>query len=316
MTDGPFIHPDAQAFLAAMAQQPALDVTQLPVAESRARFAAMGGLVEAAPDARAAASDIAVQTDAGRRAARLFTPREDVAAADAPLMLFLHGGGWVFGGLDSHQSLASFLCGETGWPVLALEYRLAPEHRFPAAHDDALAAAQALLAGTPAGLPPHRGLVLAGDSAGGHLSAATSAALARETTAGLRGQLLLYPVIEPSLGRSSMKTLDYLINADMMRWFWDQYVPDAADRNDARIDLLAAAIPGSMPPTVLLTCSLDPLRDEARAYAARLAEAGQPVCLLEAQGHIHGMASMRAAMPGATDAVRSAVSVLQALHRD
>jgi acetyl esterase len=221
-------------------------------------------------------------------------------AEPRPGILFLHGGGFVFGDLDTHDSICRRLAESSGCMVLAVEYRLAPEHPFPAALCDA---ADALLhvARAPADFGLRGGGVgVAADSAGAHVAiGAMLEAIARpeqgEATAALKiaHAALLYPVVDPRCDFASMHELarGYMLTRQGMQWFWDSYVPRAEDRENPRVDVLTADLAG-FPPTTIVTGEFDPLRDEGKALAERLAAAGVPVEFECCAGMIHGFAGM------------------------
>lgn len=226
---------------------------------------------------------------------RLYDRREKREAS--PAVLYFHGGGFVIGNLDSHASLCSYIAQELDLPVIAVDYRLAPEYPWPAGPDDCEAAAR-WLAASPAELGfTVSGLVLAGDSAGGALTAVTSLALRDEPAATpVICQWLIYPTVD--LGRGDYRSLrefakGYFLETREIVWFNGLYAPDAESWRASPIK----GAPEGLPPAVIHTASLDPLRDQGRAYAARLAEVGVQTLLLEAEGVVHNFAIMRAALP-------------------
>jgi len=235
--------------------------------------------------------DVAIPGPAGPIPARLFDGRGDRGAG--PLVLFFHGGGFVIGDLDTHAGLCAEIALALDLPVLAVDYRLAPEHPWPAAPDDAEAAAR-----WAAGQPDVTGLVLCGDSAGGALSIVTAAALRdRPAAAPVLAQALLYPAADLGDAHPSFDLYadGYLLTRDAMAWFGAAY---AADAGHVRGSPLRGRLDG-MPPAVILTAELDPIRDQGRAYAAALIAAGVPVTYREARGTIHGFATLRRAIPSA-----------------
>jgi acetyl esterase len=228
----------------------------------------------------------------GEVPARLYVP-EGAPAASAALVYF-HGGGWVIGSPDTHENLCRALANRSGARVVSVDYRLAPEHRWPAAAEDCYAVTCHLAEqGAALGVDGAR-LAVAGDSAGGNL-AAVVALLARERGGPrLRHQVLLYPVTDHDFERPSYREngADYFLTTEAMRWFWDHYVPDPGDRDDWRAAPLRAEKLAGLPPATVLTAEYDPLRDEGEAYAERLREAGVPTTLRRYDGQIHGFVSM------------------------
>jgi acetyl esterase len=233
---------------------------------------------------------------AGKLPARLYVadPATPEGAA-GPLLVYFHGGGWVIGDLDTHDSPCRFLAAETGTAVLSVDYRLAPEHPFPAALDDACAAfAWAAEHAAELGADPAR-IAVGGDSAGGNLAAAVS--LQARDDGGPRPamQLLFYPVTDALGGPSRQDFAEgfQLTKADM-DWFEAHYLSGGASGEDPRISVLRAEDLSGLPPAYVTTAGFDPLRDEAEAYAERLRTAGVPVALRRHPGLIHGFANMTA----------------------
>jgi acetyl esterase len=221
-----------------------------------------------------------VDVDAGGTPARLYRAHESVA----PVVVYAHGGGWVMGGLETHDGLCRSLAVASGWAVLSVDYRLAPEHPYPAALSD-LDRALDWLAGDGCalyGLDAAR-VAVAGDSAGGQL-AAVVARRCRDRGIGLAGQLLICPVIEPAADYPPLD--DYGLHRDEMRFFWDAYAPPGVDRTHPDLDPLRADL-ADLPPAVIITAELDVLADEAHRYAAGLNAAGVPVVAVRYQGLIH-----------------------------
>jgi acetyl esterase len=239
--------------------------------------------------------EIAVVKDiAGPVPLRLYDARD--ARGPGPLLLFIHGGGWVIGDLETHEPFCIDVAIELDLPVVAVDYRLAPEFPFPAAFEDSLAAAR-WVASTPQelGRTP-TGLFLAGDSAGGNLAAAVSAALRDEPAeAPVLGQWLIYPAADPCVRYPSYDQYcqGHLLTKESMDWFEESY---AGPKGDWRYSPLLKGAEG-LPPTFVTTAGLDPIRDQGRAYAARCAEAGVETIYWEAPGTIHGFLNLRKGIP-------------------
>lgn len=230
----------------------------------------------------------------------------------SPAILFLHGGGFVIGDRDSYDPLCIQLSHELDMPVISVEYRLAPEHVWPAGPDDCEAAAR-WLAESPAELERNiTGLIITGDSAGGALSAVTALALRDKPAAvPVLAQWLLYPVTDFSSPYQSYKDFaeGYMLEMDAMLWFKDLY---AGDEKHWRCSPIRGEMAG-VAPAVVHTAGLDPLRDEGRAYAAKLAKAGVPVTYLEAKGMVHGFASFGGAIPSCKHDLAASISAMKML---
>lgn len=221
--------------------------------------------------------ELTIPGRAGDLASRLYIP--DEAAPGGPLLVFYHGGGWVLGDLDTHDNLCRFLAVHAGLRVLALDYRLAPEHPFPAAVDDARAAYRyAREHADELGIDA-RAIALGGDSAGGTLAAVTALDAAGHDLPVPAFLLLFYPVTDATVRRRSRDLFGdgFLLTDEEMTWFADQCVPDIECRSDPRVSPLRAADLSVLPPTYLATAGFDPLRDEGAAFGRALADAGVPV---------------------------------------
>ena len=195
--------------------------------------------------------------------------------------------------------LAAEIARGSGLTVVAIDYRMAPEDVFPAAADDCIAATR-WVAGSPAELGEKvTGVAVAGDSAGGNLSAVVAQALAGQLPVPFKAQWLIYPAVDMVENWGSLDEFadDYVLTKAVMRWFEVTYAPTATQRHDVRASPLRATSLAGQPPAVVMTCGLDPLRDQGRAYAAKLAEAGVSVTFRELAGVVHGAFNLRAALP-------------------
>ncbi|HEV2856860.1 MAG TPA: alpha/beta hydrolase [Solirubrobacterales bacterium] len=230
-----------------------------------------------------------------------------------PLLVYFHGGGWVIGDLETHDDPCRFLAVCSGAAVLAIDYRLAPEHPFPAAAEDAEAAyAWAVANGGRLGVDAAR-IAIGGDSAGANLAAAVC------LTARDRGdplpamQLLIYPVTDAAGEAPSRRTFGegFLLTHNDMDWFEERYLPRDADRTDPRVSVLRAPDLGGLPPAYIATGGFDPLRDEGEAFAERLREAGVRVALRRHPGLVHTFANLTAICPSARAAMLEAAGALR-----
>lgn len=263
--------------------------------DARTGFLALtaAGLGPDGPAPVGAVEDVEI---AGRRA-RVYRPDTD---GPHPTVLFLHGGGWVIGDLETHDGACRRLCRDVDAVVVALDYRLAPEHPFPAAADDAVAAAAYLLEHLDDFGGDGR-LAVAGDSAGGNLSAVVS-----QEVPGIAAQLLIYPATDAFGDYASREenAEGYFLDIPTMVWFLGHYVPtaDSVAGHEHRLSPLHGRLAG-LPPAVVVTAEFDPLRDEGEAYAEALRDAGVDVDVVRYDGMIHGFLDMGAFSPAAAAAV-------------
>ncbi|HEY8122256.1 MAG TPA: alpha/beta hydrolase [Myxococcota bacterium] len=247
---------------------------------------------------------------AGEIPIRVYQPH---GAGVKPVLVYLHGGGWVIGTLDSYDATARELAEGAGCVVVSVDYRLAPEHRYPAAPDDCHAAVKWVAANAASLGADAKRLAVGGDSAGGNQSAVVSQMARDQGGPAIRFQLLIYPVTDADFTRRSYvdNANGYLLTADAMRWFWDHYVANPAQRAEPYASPLRAADLSGLPPAWVCTAEFDPLRDEGEAYAKRLQQAGVSTSLTRFDGLIHGFISMGLVAPAAQQAVDEAVAALK-----
>jgi acetyl esterase len=241
-----------------------------------------------------AVRDLTADGPGGPIPVRVYRPAGVAAGTALPVLVYYHGGGWVIGDLDTHDVQCRQITAEAGITVVAVDYHLAPEHKFPAAVDDAWAATRWVVARAgELGVDPAR-LAVAGDSAGGNL-AAVVALMARDAGGpAIALQVLIYPVTD--VGAESKSYSDfaegYMLTRDGMRWFTSHYLKTPSDAQDWRVSPLRAASLAGLPPALVITAGFDPLRDEGAAYARRLTEAGGQVDYINYGGMIHGFMPM------------------------
>lgn len=306
----PFVREDVAGFLALVNSAPAPEGVPDPETQ-RAGYLALKAMTEADPRALAVIRNLTCPGPAGDIPLRFYDIRE--SREPGPVILFFHGGGFVIGDLDTHNSLCTELSAELDLPVLAVDYRLAPEHPFPAAPDDCEAAAR-WLAASPAELGRTvTGIATIGGSAGGNLATVTARALCDNPAAApMLLQVLLYPATDESQD-GSMETFaqGYLLTKDTMDWFYSLYQPAPGDPR--AFPLLASA--QGMPPTIVATGGLDPLQDQGRRIAAKLVEAGVDTLYLHMKGLTHDFSTSRKAIPSAqadTHAIFTAMKLMLA----
>lgn len=263
--------------------------------------------------AEAKVVDRTIPGPAGDLAVRLYRPAAAPADAKLPCLVYAHGGGWVFGNLDSHDVLCAQFALEAGIVVFAVDYRLAPEARFPGAFDDVVAGLKWVAAnGASIGVDSSK-LAIGGDSAGGNLAAAVAIWARDNGGPKLRLQLLAYPVTD-AVGRAeSYRRYEdgYGLNAATMEWFFDHYTPDKGARDDWRVSPLRAKSLAGLPPALVITAGYDPLRDEGRAYAHRLHQEGTQADLVEFGGMLHGFLSSPMLLHGARRGTSLAAAALR-----
>jgi acetyl esterase len=254
--------------------------------------------------------ELSIPGPAGAIAGRHYVPPG--AGAPAPLLLYIHGGGWVIGDLETHDSVCRFLAAAAGVTVLAIDYRLAPEHPFPAAVEDVWAAYSWLAANAATlGADPAR-IAVGGDSAGGNL-AAVLCLLAREAGQSPAMQLLLYPIADTAGAHRSRELFaeGFTLTSADMDWFETHYLPAGVDRSDPRVSVLRAPDLSRLPPAYVATAGFDPLRDEGEAYALRMREAGVSVALARHANLPHSFANMTAISRTAKAAMLEAAGALR-----
>lgn len=218
-----------------------------------------------------------------------------------PAVLYLHGGGWVIGNLETHDGLCRKIARRAGLAVMAVDYRLAPEHPFPAALEDAACALKWIHAhAADHGIDP-QALAVAGDSAGGNLAAALALMARDGTTPAVAAQALVYPAVDLVADSQAYQraSAEGVLSAQTMRWFIDQYTPQPEQRRDWRASPLRARHLAGVAPALVLTVAHDPLCDEGRAYAQRLDTEGVRVTALHLNDQFHGLLGQSRVIPGA-----------------
>ena len=248
---------------------------------------------------------------AGELPVRIYRPD---AARPMPLLVYFHGGGWVIGDLDSHDGTCRSIANLAGACVVSVDYRLAPEHRYPAAADDCYAATAWAAANTDALGAEASRLAVGGDSAGGNL-AAVVALMARDRGApALRAQILTYPVTDFDFSTESYRangTGDFGLSEPGMRWFWDCYLQRPEDGAQPYASPMRATNLTGLPRALVITAEYDPLRDEGEAYGRRLEAAGVPTTVKRYDGVVHGFVGQAAAVPEGRQALEQIAAMLR-----
>lgn len=309
--DGQRLDPAMHIAIAARRRLGLRALETLTPERARPEFERQLALVDLPPAPVARVEAVEVPGPAGPLPARLYVP--EGAPSPGPAIVWLHGGGWVVGSLDSHDAPCRHLARASGVRVLSVAYRLAPEARFPAACDDALAAWRWVAEDpTRIGAAPGR-LAVGGDSAGGNLSAGVCLA-ARDGAAPLPTlQLLVYPSMDLTCAMPSHRTFaeGFLLSARLIAWFIDLYLPGADDARDPRASPWFAPDVSGLPPAHVVTAGFDPLRDEGRRWADRLRDAGVPVSYRNHDALPHGFVSFGGASRAARDAWAECAAVLR-----
>lgn len=301
------LHPQTQAILDGMARFGWKDFHLLTPAEARVQMGALRA--KDPPEPIAQVEDRTIPGPRGEIPVRIYRPAQARGA-----LAYFHGGGWVVGDLDGHDAPCRALANRAGCVVVSVDYRMAPEHTYPAAAGDCYAAT-GWVAANAAGLGAAGGKVaVGGDSAGGNL-AAVVAQMARDNGGpALAFQLLVYPVTDYDLesGSYQANAEGFLLSRAAMRWFWELYVPREEMRRAPYASPLRTSSFAGLPPALVVTAEYDPLRDEGEAYAARLAEAGVPATLRRYDGQIHGFFTMANVLDDAKAAQAEAAAMLKA----
>jgi acetyl esterase len=306
------LDPNLKTMLDQLASMGGPAMTEVSATEAREMYKLMVS-ADAPPQDVASVEPRSIPGPAGDVPARAYRPASTPLGDPPPILVWFHGGGWVIGDLDTADSTCRALANGTGALVVSVDYRLAPEHRFPAAVDDCLAAFEWVLAnGAELGGDSTR-IAVGGDSAGGNLAAVVSIA-ARDKGLPVRHQLLVYPVTDATFSQPSMdeNAEGYLLTKDSMLWFGDHYFGPYGDAKDPRLSPLYADDLTGVAPATVITAEFDPLRDEGEAYAERLREADVPVELTRYDGMIHGFFALGMVTPVAGEAMALATSRLRA----
>jgi len=300
------VHPQCQAVLdAANAHPERSPFTAKTPADARARYQASTSVYAPETPPMRQVEDFDIPGPAGKVTVRLYQPQALTDGAALPVLIFLHGGGWVFGDLDSHDHVCRALVHEGAMVVVSVDYRLAPEAPFPAAVDDCMAALRWVTANAKEiGGDPAK-IAVGGDSAGGNLSAVVAQLARNDDEAALAFQLLVYPATDFEADTPSLKenAEGYLLSQAAIDHFANLYVPAGIDRRDPRISPLYGDLAG-LAPAHVITAEFDPLRDEGAAYAEALKAAGVDVTYSMYPGMVHGFMRMGALVDNATAAIQ------------
>jgi len=310
MTDT-YVRPDVQMILTMMEQSDQPLMSEVEPAAARQMYNMMAAMLEADAVELPRIEDLSCPGPAGDIALRLYDSQAQ-RNAETPVILFYHGGGFVIGDLESHHSFCTYIAREMDLPVIAVDYRLAPEAPFPAAPDDSLAATRWVADHQEQLKLDISGLIPCGDSAGGNLALVVGQALATDpASVPVIAQFPIYPATRMDAEGGSMDEFaeGFLLTRESMEYFDRHYAP----KDD---DLLVSPYLGDLsrsPPTVLVTAGLDPLRDQGREYAADLIRHGVSATFLEMPGNVHGFINIRKAVPSAAQDVDKMIAAWKSL---
>jgi acetyl esterase len=303
--EGETLAPEVQLMLAVLARRREPPLETLSPAAAREARRRLTAVYAGRPTPVASVADLEIDGDHGTAlSARHYAPPE--TGGPHPLLVYYHGGGFTYGDLDTHDGVCRILCRHGGAHVIAVDYRLAPEHPFPAAVEDARAALDWGFANaTRLGADPTR-IGVGGDSAGGNLAAVVSGLAARDGGPAPALQLLIYPVTDMTMRHRSRELFadGFLLTDAEMDWFEDNYLGrERTQAGDPRASPLVAEDLSGLPPAFVVTAAFDPLRDEGEAYAQALQQAGTPVTLRRFPGFIHGFVNAAGVSRTARDAL-------------
>jgi acetyl esterase len=307
------LHPQARAVLDQMEGTANPPINELSVNETRQGAAAMAAM-QGAPEPVASVADLIVPGLNGSIPIRIYAPG---GKGPLPVLIYFHGGGWVIGDIESSDGLCRTLTNATGCIVVSVGYRLAPEHPFPAAADDAyFATLWVAMNAAGFGGDPSR-IAVCGDSAGGNLAAVVTQIARDRGRPALRFQLLIYPVTDSACDTPSYSenSEGYFLTKAAMQWFWNHYVQNEADRNHPYASPLRASSFAGLPEALVITAEYDPLRDEGEQYAERMRAAGIPVQMTRYDGMIHGFFAMGGVIDQGRAAVKQAAGALRAAFK-
>lgn len=295
-----------------MAANPMPKLWEIAPAQGREMYRMMASTLEPPSLPIGKIENLAMPGPAGEIKLRAYTPIAGGGAA-LPCLVYFHGGGFVIGDLDTHDALCRTLANETGARVVAVDYRLAPEHKFPAAPEDCYAAVKWVEENAAKlGIDPNR-IAVAGDSAGGNLAAVACLMAKQKSGPRIVFQLLIYPTTQARANTDSIKAFaeGYFLEKKTMDWFFDQYLNAGVDVNDWRLSPLAAPDLSGLPRAYVVTAGFDPLKDEGKAFADKLNRAGVACVYVDYPGMVHGFFNMSGVVPTAREAIAEAAKAVR-----
>lgn len=306
------LDPIMKAFIDQMAAQPAPKMYELPAPAARMMFAAIMEMTGPKDVPIGKVQNLSCPGPGGDIPLRIYTPVAPAAEA-LPALLFFHGGGFVIGNIDTHDGLCRMIANEAGVRVIAVDYRLAPEHKYPAAIEDGYAALTFVEANASnLGVDANR-LAVGGDSAGGAITAILTQMAKEKGGPSIALQLLFFPVTQIGEETASLKNYaeGFVLERAGLEWFYKNYVPAGADRNDPRISPLRATSLEGLPPAYLTVAEYDPLHDEGLEYGGKLKAAGVACEIVDYPGLVHDFIYFQSVLPQAAVALKAAAQALK-----
>ncbi|MBU1443581.1 MAG: alpha/beta hydrolase [Gammaproteobacteria bacterium] len=307
------LHPQARALLDLMEERGVPPTHTLSPADARAFYRERRTVTQPEPRAVAEVRELSAPGPLGPIPLRFYRPMDSDSTAALPVLVYYHGGGWVIGDLDTHDTLCRDLASQSGCAVVAVDYRMGPEHRFPAAVNDVIAATRWVSQqGRSLGIDPAR-LAVGGDSAGGNLAAVVAIAARDAGDLPIAFQLLVYPATDMRRGHASHTTngAGYLLTRETIGYFHDHYIADPQHDLDWRASPMLHVDLKGLPPALVLTAGYDPLRDEGLDYARALTDAGNRASYLCFERQIHGFITMGRVIDEANTAVTVCAAALR-----
>jgi acetyl esterase len=305
------LDPILRGLLDQMAANPMPKLWEIPPASGREMYRGMASMLDPQDVPIGKVEDRKIPGLGGDIPIRIYTPVGQGGGA-LPAVMFYHGGGFVIGDLQTHDALCRQIANEAKARVIAVDYRLAPEHKFPAAADDCFAALKWVSDhASTIGVDANR-IAVAGDSAGGNLSAVVCQLAKQAGGPRIVYQLLIYPTTIAHAKTDSMKMFEtgYFLERQAMDWFFDSYVPKGHDLKDPKLAPFWGDVKG-LPPAYVITAGFDPLKDEGKQYADKMAAAGVPVVYKDYPAMVHGFFNMSGVVPLAKDAIKDACAKLR-----
>ena len=312
MTGSSSLHPQCEPLLQALRSQGNLSVDRMSPAEARETYRSRGALVQPPSVKVALVDDISLPIGARNLALRLYRPLGSPSDARLPTLIYFHGGGWLMGSIETHDTLCRELCNASQTCVVSVDYRLAPEHAYPAALDDARSALAWVFDNAEGARIDAQRVAVGGDSAGANLAAVLAIEMCDVPERKIVFQMLIYPPLDLRCSSNSYDRngQDFGLTRDHMKYFVRQYA-GGADVDDWRLSPLRFGLLKGLPPALVLVAGFDPLHDDGMTYAQRLSAAGVRTTLIDFERQVHGFFTMGRLLDEANDAVLFCAAALR-----